>query len=473
MSASSAAVQDQDKGRGIKRSMAQMQQQFTVSAPQRKVYLQQGMIGTPVPYPKTHMNGAMPSAGDPQRKQNMYTPGSGMMGRSTNSQSTFPALLCREIYKDPDRAAVQLYSEFHRTAIGKTKLLRFFGNLLHLQSASFMYSSSASAGTNVQSSTPQVPGRIGPIQSHMNQLAASRLQQQQQQQQHQQQQQVRVKQQQQQQQKQQQSTQPRYPRTFLQGKDMVVQLKEGDPYYNVKHFPFVGSAHKGIVYWLGTQSSTGEWSNPALKDADGSPERLVISRSSSAKGSASDAAALAFSNSCTRRTPVIDSNGNHTNWYVIVYRYKHAANKIFTRNKKYRYMFDFKNLRILPTHYSLRHGWKQGKFCLRSWKLEGSINGTSWVTFCQHTDDETLNSSPTNKNTWAFANRPNQNLPWVRFFRVSMTSPNSHGSYTMCLAGFEVYGACIDLSKPVESVATSTNSTTNDSTAPIILTDKC
>ena len=158
----------------------------------------------------------------------------------------------------------------------------------------------------------------------------------------------------------------------------------------------MGSAHKGIVYWLGMQSSTGEWSNPALKDADGSPERLIITRSSSAKGSASDAAALAFSNSCTRRTPVIDSNGNHTNWY----------------------MFDFKNLRILPTHYSLRHGWKQGKFCLRSWKLEGSINGTSWVTFCQHTDDETLNSSPTNKNTWAFANRPNQNLPWVRGVRA-------------------------------------------------------
>ena len=45
----------------------------------------------------------------------------------------------------------------------------------------------------------------------------------------------------------------------------------------------------------------------------------------------------------------------------------------------------------------------------------------------------------------------------------------------MCLAGFEVYGACIDLSKPAESVAT--NSTTgtvpmmsNDST-PIIRTE--
>ena len=83
----------------------------------------------------------------------------------------------------------------------------------------------------------------------------------------------------------------------------------------------------------------------------------------------------------------------------------------------------------------------------------------SWVTFCQHTDDETLNSSPTNKNTWSFVNRPNQELPWVRYFRITMTSPNSHGSYTMCLAGFEVYGACIDLSKPVESKGAATSST--------------
>ena len=98
---------------------------------------------------------------------------------------------------------------------------------------------------------------------------------------------------------------------------MFVQLRQHDPYYSVKHFPFVGSAHKGIVYWLGMQSPTGTWSNPAIKGEDGTPERLIITRSSSAKGRASDAAALAFSNSCTRRNPVIDENGNHTNWYVV------------------------------------------------------------------------------------------------------------------------------------------------------------
>jgi hypothetical protein len=447
-----------DTGRGVKRSMEQMQSaaeqighgEYSMQQQQRKVFVQQSMMGNQAAYTKPHMTGAIPSTAGPQRNfSQAVPPNMSVNAHPTSTQHGFPSLLCREIYKDPDRAAVQLFSEFHRSMLGKAKLLRFFGNLLHLQSASFMYSSSASLGGgsgNMPSGLSQVANRMPSQRSHFTQQMAG-LQQQQRVQR------AQSSLQQQQQPPQQRPTQvqarPEYPKTYIQGKQVIVRLKQDEPCYAVKHFPFVGSAHKGIVYWLGEQNQPGEWSNPSLRSKDGSEPSMIITRSSSAKGSASDAAALQFTNSCTRRNPVIDEKGNHTNWYL----------------------FDFKNYRILPTHYSLRHGWKQGKFCLRSWKLEGSVTGAadSWVTFCQHTDDESLNSSPTNKNTWAFANRPNQTLPWVRYFKVSMTSPNSHGSYTMCLAGFEVYGACIDLNKPLDDrdvVDEGTTTTTTSTTAP-------
>jgi len=211
----------------------------------------------------------------------------------------------------------------------------------------------------------------------------------------------------------------------LQGANLLLQNKPGGLRYELKRFPYTGprSIGKGIVNWLGTNFGTTKWLNPALPQKHQKPLLTVI-RSSDAKGCAADAAGMIFTNSCTKSSPTTDEDGQASNWYT----------------------FDFKGLLLLPTHYTLRHGWKPGKFCLLNWKLEGSATGKkgSWLTLCNHTDDHTLATSPTNSNTWPLTHGP-QNYPWVRFLRVAMTGPNGHGSYTMCLSGFEVYGICVHI----------------------------
>lgn len=221
------------------------------------------------------------------------------------------------------------------------------------------------------------------------------------------------------------STDVRTTTPTLQGANLLLQNKPGGLRYELKRFPYTGphSIGKGIVNWLGTNFGTTKWLNPALPQKHQKPLLTVI-RSSDAKGCAADAAGIIFTNSCTKSSPTTDEDNAPSNWYT----------------------FDFKGLLLLPTHYTLRHGWKPGKFCLLNWKLEGSATGKkgSWLTLCNHTDDHTLATSPTNSNTWALTHGP-QNYPWVRFLRVAMTGPNGHGSYTMCLSGFEVYGICVHI----------------------------
>lgn len=327
--------------------------------------------------------------------------------------------LAQAIYEDPDKAAIQIYSECHRTLLGRSKFHRFLGNLLHLQSASFMYASSnekdvirhrqeaqyqAHARRHSPSTLPYTPTIYDPKRTSQVMERAAVVP-------------------------------PSYPRTFASGKNVLIQFQERQPHFVIKQVPFSGdSVTGGVVAWMRRLHSVGcsKTSNPALPNERGAGPLMEISRSSNSKGSPADAADEKITSSCTRSNPTFDENGNQTNWY----------------------MFDFKNLRVFPTHYSITHGWKQGKFCLQSWKLEGSINGHTWITLCNHVNDQSLNQSPTNSNAWVLANQDSSRRQlWLRFFRVSMTSPNSNGSYTMCLARFEVFGAVIDLSKPIRAVA--------------------
>lgn len=90
---------------------------------------------------------------------------------------------------------------------------------------------------------------------------------------------------------------------------------------------------------------------------------------------------------------------------------------------------------VLPSRYSLRHGFSSSSHALRSWDLLGSVDGIEWVVLRRHADDHSLDGRFA-EATWALGavGRP------VRWFKVQITGANSSHTFELRCAGFEVYG---------------------------------
>jgi hypothetical protein len=101
--------------------------------------------------------------------------------------------------------------------------------------------------------------------------------------------------------------------------------------------------------------------------------------------------------------------------------------------------YDFKTMRICPTHYSLRSNSNPaGGAHLKSWKIEVSndISG-GWVEIDQRMRDQKLN-----KGRYTSALFPIQSPPkrCYRYIRLTSIGKNWDSSNWLYLAGFEVFG---------------------------------
>lgn len=88
------------------------------------------------------------------------------------------------------------------------------------------------------------------------------------------------------------------------------------------------------------------------------------------------------------------------------------------------------------THYSLR-GYSESN--LRSWRLEGSLNGSKWKLLKEHVDDASINDikqGPIHFSTWRL---PGTSAP-ARFLRIMSTGPYSNRGDWLLISGLEVYG---------------------------------
>ena len=92
--------------------------------------------------------------------------------------------------------------------------------------------------------------------------------------------------------------------------------------------------------------------------------------------------------------------------------------------------------RIKLTAYTLRHYSSWDTEALRSWKLEGSMDGNSWITLMNHENDSTLNKKG-QAHTW---NVPNCN-EFYRFFRIYLTGQNSNNHNYLACSGLELFGS--------------------------------
>ena len=152
-------------------------------------------------------------------------------------------------------------------------------------------------------------------------------------------------------------------------------------------FPFTPELEmRGIVHYLATNGGRGgrdEYFNPHLLGV------LTVSASSLERGLLLDLVASEPNELWTRPVPA--------SWFCV----------------------DFKNRRVRPHHYSLRHGGVHKTDFLRHWDLLGSNDGQSWTLLRRHTADSSLRTGFA-VSTWEIVGCKVS----YRYFRVIQTGHN-------------------------------------------------
>jgi hypothetical protein len=98
--------------------------------------------------------------------------------------------------------------------------------------------------------------------------------------------------------------------------------------------------------------------------------------------------------------------------------------------------YDFKDLRVIVTHYLLRtHGAGQDSCHLRSWVLEGSQDYSNWTELDRRENDPRLNGAK------ATCHSEVRNVIESRFVRIRSIGPTWRADHYLFLIAFELFGA--------------------------------
>jgi hypothetical protein len=85
--------------------------------------------------------------------------------------------------------------------------------------------------------------------------------------------------------------------------------------------------------------------------------------------------------------------------------------------------YDFKDVRVTLTHYSVRSRRDATNCHLRSWTLEGSLDCKSWVKMDHHTNDSSLNSQGA---IATFPTSCSSDYQYIRLCQIDVNSTNYH-----------------------------------------------
>lgn len=101
--------------------------------------------------------------------------------------------------------------------------------------------------------------------------------------------------------------------------------------------------------------------------------------------------------------------------------------------------------RLVITHYSLRHGKRDGESVLTHWQLEGSNDGMNWKkleTNHKRGDPPRFRDPhPYYTGTWSVEGK----MGAFRFFRIFQTGRNSSHKYGIYLSGIELFGVLLNI----------------------------
>jgi hypothetical protein len=90
--------------------------------------------------------------------------------------------------------------------------------------------------------------------------------------------------------------------------------------------------------------------------------------------------------------------------------------------------WDFREMGVRPTHYRIR------ALFLKSWVVEGSLDGSSWTEIGRQTDNQDFNHIF--GNTASFVAKPAE----VRFIRLTQTGKNHDDTNELFLVAVEFFG---------------------------------
>jgi hypothetical protein len=91
--------------------------------------------------------------------------------------------------------------------------------------------------------------------------------------------------------------------------------------------------------------------------------------------------------------------------------------------------WDFGETRVRPANYTIR------AFYLKSWDLEGSLDGSSWTVIDRRSDTQDF------KGGWVTASFPVSNQVECRFIRLTQTAERHRGNNYLGVRAVEFFGA--------------------------------
>ena len=103
-------------------------------------------------------------------------------------------------------------------------------------------------------------------------------------------------------------------------------------------------------------------------------------------------------------------------------------------------MYIGENRLLFLTHYSLRHGKKEGDSILSAWELQGSIDGEHWKKI--ETNQRKFGQSGYRKFVTC-TRSVEGNVGAFRYFKILQTGLHSSRKYGIYLSGIEFYGVLI------------------------------
>jgi hypothetical protein len=101
--------------------------------------------------------------------------------------------------------------------------------------------------------------------------------------------------------------------------------------------------------------------------------------------------------------------------------------------------YDFKNRRIVPTHYAIRMpAYDRSSSHLKSWLVETSTDGKNWREVAREENNRRLNGS---RFMATFAVAPSCQC---RFIRLVNIGRNHEGDDQLCISAWEIFGTLIE-----------------------------
>lgn len=100
--------------------------------------------------------------------------------------------------------------------------------------------------------------------------------------------------------------------------------------------------------------------------------------------------------------------------------------------------FDFKNHRVIPTHYTIR-SYNYSPHYLMTWNLEGSNDNTTWTLIDSQTNCQHL-IGKLKTHTFSINEDKQKEYQYIRI-RITGSSQTGHNYYYLTLNSFEIYGS--------------------------------